>query len=420
MRGWEAVAEAAQFYSPAWNNYKNPLLDQAVNDLGLNRVRLEIKSGIENPTDYFTQWQAGQISETDYNNKRYEIINDNSNASVVNPSGFQWSSLDATINEVVLPMRQRLQARGELLWVNVNYVDFGSSSFEHKNSSAEYAEFVLAAYQHMQNAFGFVPDSWEVILEPDTSSASWSSSQTANAIKSAGDRLASNGFSPNFTAPSTTDAANAPAYIDRIAATSGAMQYVGEFSYHRYAGASSSTLAEIANRAALYNKQTGMLEWIGADYNTIHSDLKLGRNSSWQQFCLAGPTSWGAEENGDRYYVIDDTNVSSPVVMMASKTKFLRQYFKFIRAGAQRIEALTVNNNFDPLAFVNTNGKYVVVVKSGGGGTFNIQGLPGGLYGIKYTTDNQYNIDRADVSISSGQVLSASIPAVGVITVYER
>ena len=63
MRGWETVGEAGQLESAAWNNYKTSLLDQAVNDLGINRVRLEIKSGVENPTDYFTQWRNGQIDE---------------------------------------------------------------------------------------------------------------------------------------------------------------------------------------------------------------------------------------------------------------------------------------------------------------------------------------------------------------------
>lgn len=419
MRGWEAVGEAAQLFSPAWSNYKNPLLDQAVNDLGINRIRLEVKSGIENPVDYFAQWQAGQINEDQYNAKRYEIINDNSDPNTINPNGFKWSSFDSTINQIVLPMRQRLQARGETLWVNVCYVDFGSSSFEHKNNPAEYAEFVLATYQHMQNTFGLVPDSWEVILEPDTTSAGWSALQTASAIKAAGDRLLANGFTPNFTSPSTTNAANAPGYIDQIAGTTGAMQYVGEFSYHRYAGGSSATLTEIANRAVLYNKKTGMLEWIGADYDTLHTDLKLGRDSSWQQFCLAGPTSWGPD-TGDRYYLVDDTNVTSPVITMGNETKFLRQYFKFIRAGAQRIEALTGNANFDPLAFVNANGKYVVVVKAGGSGSFNVQGLPPGVYGIKYTTGSQYDIDRADISLSTGQTLATSIPQAGVITIYAR
>jgi Bacterial Ig domain len=58
MEGWEANAETGQLYSAAWNNYKVPLLDQAVNDLGINRIRLEITSGAENPIDYFAQWRV--------------------------------------------------------------------------------------------------------------------------------------------------------------------------------------------------------------------------------------------------------------------------------------------------------------------------------------------------------------------------
>jgi hypothetical protein len=419
MTGWEATAEAGALFSPAWNNYKDALFDQVVNDLGLNRVRLEITSGVENPTDYFAQWRAGQITEGQYDAKRYEIINDNLDPNNINPNGFKWSSIDSYIDNVVVPLRQRLAARGEQLWVNVNYVDFGSSTFEHKNTPAEYAEFVLATYQHMQSAYGFVPNSWEVSLEPDTSAASWSSSQVAQAIKAAGDRLLANGFMPNFVAPSTTDAGNAPSYIDQIAQTSGAMQYVGQFSYHRYAGGTTSNIQQIASRALSFGKATGMLEWIGADYNTLHQDIKVGQNSAWQQYVLAGPISWGSD-SGDRYYIIDDTDAANPIITMGSRTKFLRQYFKFIRIGAQRIEALTGNTNFDPVAFINPDGKYVVVVKASSGGNFSIQGLPAGTYGIKYTTVSQYDRDLSDKAVGSGQALSTNIPAAGVISIYAR
>lgn len=417
MRGWEATDQAAQLFSPAWNNYKNQLFDMAVNDLGINRIRLEIKSGTENPVDYFAQWQAGQITEDQYNTHRYEIVNDDSDPNHINPAGFKFSFLDNSINNVILPIRQRLAARGERLWINVNYVDFDPSAFEHKNFPAEYAEFVLATYQHMQNTFGIVPDSWEMVLEPDASE--WSASQVAAAIKAAGDRLAASGFTPNFTAPSVLDASSAPAYIDQISRTPGAMQYVSEFSYHRYSGATPSVLQQIADRGILYGKKTGMLERIGADYVALHQDIKTGRNSSWQQFTLAGPTSWGPDD-GDRYYIINDNDAANPVIMIGSRTKFFMQYFKFVRSGAQRIQALTGNSNFDPVAFINTNGKYVVVVKAAGSGSFNIQGLPGGTYGIKYTTDSQYNMDRPDITISNGQALTTNIPATGVITIYAR
>lgn len=417
MGGWEATAQAGQLYSPSWNIYKNGLLDSAVSDLGLNRMRLEIVSGVENPTDYFSQWRSGQITENQYNSRRFEIINDNSSSDSINPSGFRWSSLDSTINELILPMRSRLQARGESLWLNVNYVDFGSSSFEHKNNPLEYAEFVLATYQHMQAAYGFVPDSWEVVLEPDSSSANWSASQVAQAIKAAGDKLIVNGFTPNFVAPATVNAANAPLFIDQIAQTAGAMSYVGEFSYHRYCCATETVLQNISNRAIQFNKRSAMLEWIGADYTTLHEDLKLGRNSSWQQYCLAGPISWGPD-SGDRYYVVDDSNASNPILTMGSRTKFLRQYFKYVRAGAVRIEASSNHPNFDPVAFVNSDGKYVVVVKTLTGGSINLSGLAPAIYGIKYTTANQYDVNLPSASIFASQPLTTAIPEAGVITIY--
>lgn len=415
MGGWEVTDQAAQLFSPAWNNYKNTLLDQAVSDVGINRIRLEIYSGSENPVDYFAQWRAGQITESQYNDLRYQIVNDNSDPNTINPNGFKWSQMDHTIDNLVLPLKQRLQARGERLIINLNYVDFEASTFEHKNNPAEYAEFVLATYQHIQSKYGFTPDSWEVILEPEN--GNWSKEQVAQAIKAAGDSLTAHNFTPIFVAPSVVNAANAPDYIDQIANTPGAMQYVGEFSYHRYFGASVALLRSISDRAVQYNKTVAMLERIGADYLNLHEDLKIGRNSSWQQYTLAFV---GVPDNGAQLYNINDTNVNNPIITMGSRTKFLRQYFKFIRSGAVRIEALTGNFNYNPLAFINTNGKYVVVVKAQTSGSFSISGLPARTYGIKYTTASQYDADLADVTITSGQLLTTSIPATGVITIYGK
>jgi hypothetical protein len=417
MVGWEATDQAAQLYSPAWNIYKNALLDNAVNDLGINRIRLEITSGTENPVDYFAQWRAGQITETQYNARRYEIINDNSDPNTINPNGFKWTQLDSSIDNIVLPLKTRLAARGESLWVNLCYVDFGSSAFEHKNNPAEYAEFVLATYQHIQSTYGFVPDSWEVILEPDNGAAGWSASQVAQAIKAAGDLLSAHSFTPHFVAGSNVNAGNTASYINQVAVTPGAMQYVREFSYHRYGGATDTVVQGIANLGTQYGKNVGMLELIGADYLKLHTDLKLGNNSSWQEFTLAFRNQ---PDNGAQYYLVDDSNPNNPIVTMGGRTKFLRQYFKFIRSGAQRIGATSANSSFDPLAFINTNGNYVVVVKATTGGTFNILGLPAGTYGIKYTTASQYDVDLPDAVINAGQSLTTSIPTVGVLTVYRR
>jgi hypothetical protein len=417
MSGWEAADFTAHEYSPAWSNYRNALFDQAVNDFGINRIRLEIKSGAENPVDYYAQWRAGQITESQFNANRYQIVNDNNDPNTINPSGFKWSQLDSKIDNIVLPLRQRLQARGEQLHINVNYVDFDTSAFEHNSSPAEYAEFVLATYQHMQSRYGFVPDTWEVILEPDA--ASWTATQVGQAIKAAGDRLTAAGFTPRFVAPSTTNGANAPVYFNTILQIPGALQYLEEISYHRYCCVDAAMAQRIADLGTQYGKKTAMLEWIGADYNTLHEDLKFGNNSAWQQFTLATLSSWGPD-NGDAYYRVDDTNAAAPTVTLASRSKFLRQYFKYIRRGAVRLGASSGTGAFDPLAFRNADGKFVVVVKATAGGTFAVQGLPAGTYGVFYTTASAYNQSGATQTISNGQTVSATIPAAGVITIYAQ
>lgn len=192
---------------------------------------------------------------------------------------------------------------------------------------------------------------------------------------------------------------------------------MSELSYHRYRGVSRSSLEAIGRRAAEYGIKTAMLEWIGASYQELHEDLKLGRNSAWSQYTLAGP----GPDNGGNYYVIDVvTDPANPQIIVGDRTKFLRQYFKYVRGGAIRIDAVTNNKDFDPVAFVNRDGKHVVIVKAGSQGTFTIQGLPPGTYGIKYTTGTQYDVDLPEVAITAGQKVRANIPASGVITVHAK
>ncbi|OGR87242.1 MAG: hypothetical protein A3J74_11255 [Elusimicrobia bacterium RIFCSPHIGHO2_02_FULL_57_9] len=426
ITGWEAAAQAGQS-DPLFPNFKDTLFNQAVNDLGVNRLRLEINSGAENTRDFWTEFRNGQIDNATLRCLRYSTVNDNADPFVINPSGFQFAQLDDTVDNVVLPMMQKLQARGERLYVNLNYVAFTGQmtgagcpaglQYNHDDSPDEYAEFVLATYQHLQSKYGWGPDSWEIILEPDNTSF-WRGTQIGNAIAAAGSRLQANAFSsPRFVAPSVTNMANASPYFDAMIAVSGVQQYLSEISYHRYGGVSTGNLQSIASRAVQYGLNTGMLEHIAANYLELHDDLKIGRNSAWQQFALAFPTS----DNGAQYYWID----AGGGVNIGGRTKFLRQYFKYIRKGAVRIDAVSNNSGFDPLAFINTDGKYVVVVKTSAGGSFSIQGLPAGTYGIKYTAGGAdspayYDVDSTDRTITAGQAVAASIPIAGAITIYAK
>ena len=419
ISGWEMVAFALEPDNPAFPNFKDTLFDMAVHDAGINRLRLEIRSGVENSSDTWSAYRAGTIDYQTWRSCRYATVNDNADPDTINWSGFHFSQMDDAIERIVNPLRAVLDAGGDKLFVNVNYVAFTGQikggDYIHDDPD-EYAEFVLATYLHLQEKYGWVPDSWEVILEPDNVSQ-WDGTLVGRAIIAAAERLKAAGFEPVFVAPSTTNMGNAITYFDRMVEVPGAVEFLRELSYHRYGGVSLQNLRTIAGRAKQYGIDTSMLEWWsgGNSYRTLHEDLKVGNNSAWQQGVLAG-----ALNSNMALYIIDDSDPANPRILLSDATKFTRQYYRFVRPGAIRIKSITQQSMFDPLAFINKNGSYAVVVKCDAGGDFSIGGLAAGTYGIKYTTASRYDADLPDQTISAGQAILAGIPGVGVLTVYGK
>lgn len=417
MTGWEAVAQIGELECnrTAFQLYRNPLLDAVANDLGLNRLRIQLRSGAENPVDWFARYVAGEVDRPTYRSHWFEAINDNGDPNVLAPAGIKFSHLDYTIDNVVTPLRQRLAARGERLYVNLNYVDFGTSPFEHSSNPNEYAELMVATFQHLQSKYGWVPDAVEIILEPDNT-PNWRGSTIGPAIVATGDRLAAAGFRPAFIAPSNTSMLGALQYFDALMAVPRVREYVTDLSYHRYSGVSSSTLKGIHDRAVQHGIRTAMLEHIGSDYQDLHDDLLLGRNSSWQQFALAFCTN----DDGAQYYTINQSNPSAPVVNEGSRTRFLKQYFRHVRLDAVRVGAASGDARFSPLAFRNTDGRYVVVIKGSAGESLEIRGLPAGTYGIYYAGPSASGVSP-DVTIGAQQPLAVTTPSGnGVITIYRK
>ncbi len=409
--GWEATAQAGQDFA-SYPSYRDKLISDAVNELGITRIRLELRSGLENPTDSFRLLSSGSMTESQFKTVRYEILNDNDDPFLINEAGFQFSHLDQVIDQIIVPMQRLLKERGEKLDVNLNYVDFGSSAFEHKNNPEEYAEFILAAFLHLKAKYGFVPDTVELVLEPDTDNADWSAKQVAQAAVATAKRLKANGFEPAFIAPSTTNAAKALDYIDEIATTNGAMDGIVEFSYHRYWGVSEKVLTEIGERGRRYGKRTSMLEWIGADQNTLHEDLKLANVSAWQQYTLA----YSGSDDGGAYYKVESEDSDSKITM-GSRTQYLRQYFNCVERGAVRVAASTSNADLDPVAFQNSTGNFSVVIKADSAGTVTIRGLSPHVYSLSYATEDEPDVRFMDSGLDANGELTVTIPDAGVLSI---
>jgi hypothetical protein len=420
MLGWEGSSDIGQDHSN-YLQWRDSVIARAVNDLGLNRIRLEVRSGAENTRDWYSEFQSGQIPIDQWRCVRYAPVNDNADPASINQAGFVWTELDEKTREVVVPMKAALAARGERLIVNLNFVAFDKQRCQPSplvhDSPAEYAEFVLATVEHLDKTFNIVPDAWEVILEPDNTTF-WRGKQIGDAIVASAALLEQHGYGKvQFVAPSTTNMSTALAYVDAMSQVPGAMQHVAEISYHRYSGVSVSSLQQLASKAESYHVGIGMLEHIGSGYADLHQDLELGQNSSWQQFTIAYPS---ATDNGGSYFRVVLNDQSGPKVVPGSRTPALRQYFKYIRLGAVRIDAISRNAAVDPLAFLNTDLTFVVVLKCARATTAHVGDLPPGVYGIYYTTDEESSVDLPDVQIRAGETVEATIPGAGVITVYGK
>ncbi len=419
ISGWEATAEAGQTEVPGFELIKDALFDLAVFEVGINRIRLPIYSNLENPRDWFAARMSGEIDFEEWRCNRFASIDDNGDPDVIDWNGFQFSHLDDTIERVVLPLARRLESRGEKLYINAMYNaslrPCPDAPYHHHQDVREYAEFALAVHLYMRDRWGISPDAWEVLLEPENSR--WTARQMGGALVAAGERLAAHGFTPDFIAPSNSNMANALMFWDTITAVPGVRRFLDEFSYHRYGGVTADNLERIGLIGREQNVRTSMLEHIGSGHEDLHADLETGRVSAWQQFALAYR---GRGERGGAYIVIDGPDTTRLTVSPGGRTKFLRQYFLFVRAGATRVGSSTSRTAFGPLAFVNADGTHVVVIKAERAGTFVVRGLPPATYGITYTTDAAYNVELDDVTIGPGETVQTGIPAPGVLTVYGR
>jgi hypothetical protein len=251
-----------------------------------------------------------------------------------------------------------------------------------------------------------------VILEPDNTDF-WRGRQIGEAIVAAANRLAANGYGQiTFIGPSNTNMTRALRYFDDMARVRGALDHVSEIAYHRYGGVSAKTLDALADRARSNGLGIAMLEHIGSDYHDLHADLSIGNNTAWQQFALAFTTT---NDDGAQYYLVDVSNPAVPRISAGSRTPYLRQYFRFVRSGARRIGAESRDAALDPLAFINLNGQWVVVVKSDGPASFAIGGLPAGRFAVSYTTEAGSAVGDS-LLVTSGGLANLTIPGAGVLT----
>ncbi|MBV6521943.1 MAG: hypothetical protein MNPFHGCM_02087 [Gemmatimonadaceae bacterium] len=419
--GWEAHHQSGELDCQPSNfvRYRDELFDRAVTELGINRVRLEVRSGMEAPNLHAPGGNEPQSTAVSFGTPWFSPQNDNDDPFVADSSGFQFGWFDYNVAQSVVPLRDRLAARGERLYLVLTYVDFfRTTPYEQMENPEEYAELIAVTFEHLHRRFGFVPDAVEVILEPDNTP--WTPEQVGRALVAAGDRLRASGFHPEFIAPSTTNLAEAVRSYDRLRLVPRVGEYLTVLSYHRYSGVSSPALHQLKLRARRDGLRLAMLEHTEGTASELHDDLTRASASAWERFALA---FCGANANPDAtgvYYQVQLRAGSPPRLVFTNSARLLRHYFAFVRHGAVRIAAASSDGAVSPVAFRNTDGGTVVVIRTSKKSGFAIGGLPAGRYTVLWSLDRAVRSERFTTDLGAGALLQGAIPGSGFVTIYAQ
>jgi len=69
-------------------------------------------------------------------------INDNDDPNNLNISGFKFDELDGTIQNILIPLKQAVEANGENLYINLTYVSFTDQIYHQSCSGMPYRQYI--------------------------------------------------------------------------------------------------------------------------------------------------------------------------------------------------------------------------------------------------------------------------------------
>jgi hypothetical protein len=399
MSGWEASESFGWALPPA---VMDSLLDMAVNDLGINRLRLSVPGNMIESRDSTTIPEETSIGS-----------NDNSDPDVLNPAGFRWQLFDCLVTTFALPLKRRVEARGEPFTLVTTFVGFRPTSEYQQREAREYVEFMLAVLGRMRDTHRLVPDVWEVRLEPDHGRTQLSPEEQGRLLRAAGEAARAHGYDRlMFLVPSTVVPHRTVQYLGGILAVPGTRPFIREITFHRYSDPPREVLRRIRDTAASLGLPTAMLEYLRGTEHHLYEDLTEANVSAWSRFSLAGP--YGGPDQGGQYFFAD---TAAGTFRYRSTTWPLRQYFRYIRPGDVRLGASSRNAGTEPVAFRRPDGGMTVVANIAGAADVTIAGLRPGRYQVSWSTRDQPGWTGPVVVVAAGAPLVTALPAAGTLTV---
>ncbi|MEJ2705166.1 MAG: hypothetical protein P8Z79_22225 [Sedimentisphaerales bacterium] len=390
--GWGAAS-----WSPPWvsQSLREALIRDAVNELGLTRLRLELPSG--NGADA----------------RAWEWLNDDWDPLTTNWSAFNTAAADERIAEMIVPFKEAVEANGDPfnLYVSPSLFNGGSSGAAPVwllNNPGEYAEFALSYLLNLKNTFGIEADFYCILNEAGNNNP-FDASVVAQMIKTLGPRLEAAGLSTRIEFPESVNARAAwNSYIQNVMGDEDVWPYVGCLSYHLY-GTNDPYRSYIRDLGTSLDLPTAQTEYMNLNMNYFYDDLVLGGVSYWEIYGIGQCFEW---------------NPNNTSFSRIRQYWNFRQVMHYVRPGAVRIEAGSDDSGLRVLAFTHEGQTTVVLINGSGSRTVNISNLPVGTYGVCQSVGGgvyqEMGLQTATAPRGGGDIgfLSVSVPSNCVMTIY--
>ncbi|MBR9835896.1 MAG: hypothetical protein GYB42_12100, partial [Alphaproteobacteria bacterium] len=115
---------------------------------------------------------------------------------------------------------------------------------------------------------------------------------------------------------------------------------------------------------------------------------------------------------------VTNRNRPEPTFRLRKEVRYNAQYFRHIRHGAIRIGATSSKKQkMAPLAFENTDGSTVLVIKTSEGGDITASNLPAGTYGVSYAIEKRSDELPEPILVGEDGKLNVTMPGAGVMTI---
>jgi hypothetical protein len=342
--------------------------DALVSELGITRVRIEVGPQVE-------------------------MVNDNADPRKTDASRYRFLWQDDQIERHVLPLKERIEARGERMTIYVSYDLRSKLTPAFLLEPGEYAEMAAAFLAHAKERYGIEPDYWSVLNEPGNDRPG-DPGLCAELTAAAGTRIAEAGFRTRMSGPECVTVAQADRYLRGMEGVPGALDRFAQITYHLYHGGAEDVAARNAVRdwARKLKITAAQTEWMEA------KDLDVARHI---HLCLteADAVAWdrfGADLFFDLpYRDLTDAASDGREPGLSSTAWHIRQFSRFIRPGAVRVGLAGGSDAVKGVAFLRDGMAVVVLLNtSGEAQAVEIHGLKPGRYGRCFTSAPQRDYGR--------------------------